>query len=79
MLFRPMLAQLMSQVENHGFKDLDADEISVEQSVIVRSAILCIMSAQEVISLIFEELSQNAKLVPTSYTYICTSLIRVPH
>jgi hypothetical protein len=60
-----MLAQLMSQVEYHELKDFSADDLSVEQSAVVRAAFFCITSAQEVISLIFEELGQNAKLVPT--------------
>lgn len=61
LLFRHMVGQLTSQHESQRLKDLDAEDMSVEQSTIVRGAIVSTTSAQELISLIYEQLVQGKK------------------
>jgi hypothetical protein len=73
LLFRPTLAHFGHQVRVQGLKDLDRDEVTVEQSASLHAAVVCIKSAQEVISLILEMLGHYAKSVPARTT------LSIPH
>ncbi|OQU97619.1 Fungal Zn2-Cys6 binuclear cluster domain-containing protein isoform 2 [Cladophialophora immunda] len=68
LLFRPFLAQLTSKQNYHPTSKLLSDELSVKQSILVRSAIICIKSAQELISQLNEDFGRNASVLP-AYWY----------
>ena len=59
-MFRPMLAQLAFRPNAQATKEDAPDDVSLEQTVIRRSATMCVMSALEALSLIAENLSEKA-------------------
>lgn len=78
---QPLLIQLAWQLKPEDSLDLDADELTVEQSATLRAAMVCVASAQEVISLIFEKLAQHAKSVSALEKGRCilANLVCSPH